>query len=93
MAIPLVATRNFTYRTRRLVAGDPIDARTPLEAKILKEIRKVAKDAPPKRATKAVIPTVDEVLSAEVLEPVAQSPVKVENPVKKAPRKKAAAKK
>jgi hypothetical protein len=98
----LIATRDFKYGTRRLMAGDEFEARNDLEARIYTDVRRVAEVAPAK-VTKAVIPTVEEVLTAEViedsapvLEPVSESPVTVEvaePSTQKKPRKKSAAKK
>lgn len=75
------------YRTRRLSAGDPITLSSP-EARLQLALGHVAGNPPRRPATKPVIPTVDEVLGAEVVEP---APKKA--PAKRAPRKKAAAKK
>jgi hypothetical protein len=83
--VDLTATRDFTYMTRRLTAGDPFQARNPLEARILKEVRKVAADPKPAK----VAPKVEEVLTAEVVEeaPVADAPKAA---AKKAPAKRKA---
>jgi 16S rRNA U1498 N3-methylase RsmE len=40
--VDLTATKDFTYMTRRLTAGDPFQARNPLDARILTRVRKVA---------------------------------------------------
>jgi hypothetical protein len=40
--VDLTATKDFTYNTRRLVAGDPFQARNSLDARILTRVRKVA---------------------------------------------------
>jgi hypothetical protein len=66
------------YGTRMLQAGDTIELTQP-RARIYSALGYV-KPHNPKKAAKPIIPTVDEVLSAEVVEP------------KKKPRKKAAKK-
>lgn len=48
--VDLTATKDFTYMTRRLTAGDPFQARNPLEARILTRVRKVAEEPAPKPA-------------------------------------------
>ena len=55
--VPMIATKAFTYRTRRLIADDEFQARNPLEARILNRVRKVA-DYPTAKvaAPKAVAP-------------------------------------
>jgi hypothetical protein len=73
--VDLTATKDFTYMTRRLTAGDPFQARNPLEAKILTRVRKVA-EAPAPKAAKQVVPEVAEVLEAEVVEEAPKAPAK-----------------
>jgi hypothetical protein len=80
--VDLTATKDFTYMTRRLTAGDPFQARNPLEARILTRVRKVAEAPMPKR----VAPNVEEVLAAEVVE---ETPKKPAAPKAKARRRKA----
>lgn len=52
--VDMVATKDFTYMTRRLVAGDPFQSRNALEAKILSRVRKVADVGRPVRAPRPV---------------------------------------
>ena len=40
--VDLVATKDFTYNTRRLTAAEPFQARNALDARILTRVRKVA---------------------------------------------------
>lgn len=72
--VPLTATRDFTYMTRRLTAGDPFEARNPLEAKILTRVRKVAEVPAPKVARKAPEPPVE--AEEATLAPVEAKPAK-----------------
>jgi hypothetical protein len=70
--VPMVARSGFTYMTRRLQAGDSFEARNPLEARILERVRRVADYPAAREAAKAEIapiPTVEEALTAEVVEP------------------------
>lgn len=83
MKVEMIATRDFTYNTRRLKAGDAFQARNRSDASILAEAlgkatygREIGSvEAPPARvmakaeeAVKPRILTVKEVLSAEVVE-------------------------
>lgn len=84
--VPLTATRDFTYMTRRLTAGDPFEARNPLEAKILTRVRKVAEIPAPKPARKAPEPPVEAIEAAP-------APVEAPAPKKAPAKRKAKAKK
>ncbi len=88
--VDMVATRDFTYMTRRLAAGDPFQARNPLEAKILHRVRGVAEVPAPKAAK--VIPTVEQVLEAEVVEEPVEETVDEAPPKPKAKAKRKAKK-
>lgn len=61
--VDLIATKDFTYNTRRLVAAEPFQARNPMDARILTRVRKVAAEPT------GIIPTLDEVLGAKVIAP------------------------
>jgi hypothetical protein len=81
--VDLTATKDFTYMTRRLTAGDPFQARNPLEARILTRVRKVA-EVPVVRTRQKV---------AEAPAPSPTEPKPETKPLaKKAPAKKATAK-
>ena len=73
--VPMVATRDFTYSTRRLKANDDFEARNPMDARILSQVRRVAEVAEPKAADepRPPIPTVEEVLEGKVIEPKAKA--------------------
>ena len=60
--VPLTATKDFTYMTRRLSAGDTFEARNALEAKVLMRVRKVAEEPKARRAAPKVeeAPAVEE---------------------------------
>lgn len=75
--VDLTATKDFTYMTRRLTAGDPFQARNPLEAKILTRVRKVAE-----------VPVVR--TRQKVAEAPAPSPTEPKPAAKKAPAKRKA---
>jgi hypothetical protein len=81
--VDLTATKDFTYMTRRLTAGDPFQARNPLEARILTRVRKVA-EVP-------VVRTRQKVAEAPAPSPTEPKPEQKAVP-KKAPAKKATAK-
>lgn len=87
--VDLVATKDFTYNTRRLTAAEPFQARNALDARILTRVRKVAK-APIIGGADVYIPD-SRLPSAEEKEP--EQPVKVDAPkpaAKKAPAKRKA---
>ncbi len=66
MAKPeLVASRDFTYMTRRLTAGDTFQARNALEAKILTSVRRVAEVPKPKAAVREPAPAPEPEPAAE----------------------------
>lgn len=88
--VPLTATKDFTYMTRRLVAGDPFDARNPLEARILKDVRKVAEE-PKVRPSKAPEPVAAEVAAEEAAAPVEEAAKRPILTAKAPPRRKAGA--
>lgn len=82
--VPMIATGNFTYNTRRLKAGDAFPARNEMDARILERVRRVAELgkpaalkalAPPTPVPEAVeaetvfVPTIKEVLKAKVIVP------------------------
>jgi hypothetical protein len=75
--VDLIATRDFTYNTRRLRANDDFLARNCDDAKILVEVLGKARygrpkatvaPPPPAVAQQMTAPTVEEVLTAEVVE-------------------------
>jgi outer membrane biosynthesis protein TonB len=76
--VPMIATRDFTYNTRRLKANDDFMARNRDDAMILVEVLGKARygrpkaDVPPPPQAVAekmqAVPTVKEVLTAEVVE-------------------------
>jgi hypothetical protein len=76
--VPMIATRDFTYNTRRLRANDDFMARNRDDAMILVEVLGKARygrlkaDVPPPPQAVAekmqAVPTVNEVLAAEVVE-------------------------
>jgi hypothetical protein len=76
--VPMIATRDFTYNTRRLKANDDFMARNRDDAMILVEVLGKARygrlkaDVPPPPQAVAekmqAVPTVNEVLTAEVVE-------------------------
>lgn len=94
------ASRGF-YRTRMLKAGDALTMDGPTASMNLRmgwaeePPVKRAKKAKPAKQEETVIPTVDEVLTAEVVEEPAETPAEEPAAPKKAPakRRKAKAKK
>jgi hypothetical protein len=75
--VDMIATKDFTYMTRRLTAGDPFQARNGLEARILERVRQTAEyPKPPKAKAPEHIPEVGEVLEAEVVEEPAPKPAR-----------------
>jgi hypothetical protein len=91
--VDLIATKSFGYNTRRLMAGDEFQARNAVDAMILTRVRKVA-EAPKAKPAKKVepAPTVEEVLTAEVVEAPKAEP-KAPTPKAGARARKAKAKK
>lgn len=83
--VPLTATKDFTYNTRRLKAGDDFDARNPLDARILTRVRKVAD------AVQAVNPVARQA-AAPVADLKVEEPAEVKVAAPKAAAKKAPAK-
>jgi hypothetical protein len=55
MAIPLKAKRSFVYAGRRLHAGDPFDARTTTDARILVAIGHAGDPPPPEQYSTRVM--------------------------------------
>lgn len=47
--VDLIATKDFKYNTRRLMAGDTFEARNSVDAMILTRVRKVAESPKAKR--------------------------------------------
>lgn len=90
----LVATRDFTYMTRRLKAGDDFPARNRMEARVLVDVLGRATYA---EAAKPVIPTAKEVLTAEVVEEKPEAAPKAgpkpKRPTQRTVKRKAKAKK
>lgn len=83
----LKATRDFTYSTRRLKAGDVFEVRKPFDAKILVAIKKAKPhrepgkvDAPPANLATKLAPAADEpvdemtALRAEYFEKLGKRP-------------------
>jgi hypothetical protein len=81
--VDMIATKDFTYMTRRLTAGDPFQARNGLEARILERVRRTAEYPKSRRKLEP----------APVETTEATSATSVEQPAPKRRKRKAKAKK
>jgi hypothetical protein len=89
--VDLTATKDFTYMTRRLTAGDPFQARNPLEARILTRVRKVA-EAPSGFSISDGSTILQDIAAADASLRDPNDPLSRSAPKPKAPAKKAAPK-
>lgn len=63
--VDMIATRDFKYNTRRLMAGDTFEARGALDAHILERVRKVAAPHAPEAIEPEAVEELPEVADDE----------------------------